>query len=50
VDDDRKVGEYRKTTLLRDYYTLSYDDAAYGTMDWRLFAAMAVALDALQSR
>jgi uncharacterized protein YxjI len=50
VDGGQKVGEYRKTTLLRDYYTLSYDDAAYGTMDWRLFAAMAVALDALQSR
>ena len=50
TNSGQKVGEYRKTTLLRDYYTLSYDDTAYDAMDWRLFAAMAVALDALQSR
>lgn len=50
ADSGEHLGEYRKTTLLRDYYTLSYDDVAYDAMDWRVFAAMAVALDALQSR
>lgn len=50
VESGEELGEYRKTTLLRDYYTLSYDDGAYSAMDWRVFAAMAVALDALQSR
>ncbi len=44
------VGKYQKTTLLRDHYVLSVDDAAYSAIDWRTYAAMAVALDALQSR
>lgn len=50
VASEEKMGEYRKTTLLRDHYLLSYDDAAFGALDWRVFASMAVALDALQSR
>jgi len=44
------VGKYQKTTLFRDHYTLSMNDAAYESQDWRVLAAMAVALDALQSR
>ncbi len=44
------VGKYQKTTLLRDHYVLSMDDEHYTSEDWRVFAAMAVALDALQSR
>lgn len=44
------VGKYQKTALLRDHYTLYMKDEAYEIEDWRLFAAIAVALDALQSR
>lgn len=44
------VGRYQKTTLFRDHYTLSMEDDAYSREDWRVLAAMAVALDALQSR
>lgn len=44
------VGKYQKTTLFRDHYTLSIADEDYAKQDWRVFAAMAVALDALQSR
>jgi uncharacterized protein YxjI len=44
------VGRYEKTTLIRDRYTLSMADAAYQAQDWRVLAAMSVALDALQSR
>ena len=44
------VGRYEKTTLFRDHYTLSLTDDAYGASDWRVLAAMGVALDALQSR
>lgn len=43
-------GKYVKTTLLRDHYRLEMTDKAYQSADWRVFAAMAVALDALQSR
>ncbi len=45
-----EVGRYQKTTLFRDHYLLSMDDEAYGKEDWRVLAAMAVGLDALQSR
>jgi len=44
------VGTYRKTTLFRDHYELSVDEAAWNGTDWRVFAAVSVALDALQSR
>lgn len=44
------VGEYRKTTLFRDHYQLSTTDEAFGKLDWRVFAALGVGLDALQSR
>lgn len=48
--DGSEVGMYRKVTLFRDHYLLSVTDEAYAQQDWRTFAAMAVGLDALQSR
>ncbi len=45
-----EVGTYRKTTLFRDHYLLETDDSAWSRADWRVMAAMSVALDALQSR
>lgn len=48
--DEIEVGQYKKTTLFRDYYSLSMTDDAWSKLDWRVFAAMGVALDALQSR
>lgn len=46
----QEVGRYQKTTLFRDHYKLFLTEAAYAEEDWRVLAAMAVALDALQSR
>lgn len=46
----RLVGKYQKTTLFRDHYLLSMTDEAYASEDWRTYAALAVGLDALQSR
>jgi hypothetical protein len=48
--NDSVVGEYRKVTLFRDHYSLSMTDEANKKVDWRVLAAMGVALDALQSR
>jgi hypothetical protein len=45
-----EVGQYRKTTLFRDHYELLMDDSGWSRVDWRVMAAMSVALDALQSR
>jgi uncharacterized protein YxjI len=50
AETSQEVGKYQKTTLFRDHYTLSMTDEAYSHEDWRVLAAMAVALDALQSR
>ena len=50
TQSNNQVGRYQKTTLFRDHYLLSMDDAAYAEQDWRVLAAMAVGLDALQSR
>ncbi len=47
---DDSHGIYIKTTLFRDHYRLDMDDETYSSHDWRVLAAMAVALDALQSR
>lgn len=47
---NEEVGKYQKTTLFRDHYLLSMTDDVYDAQDWRVMAAMAVALDALQSR
>lgn len=46
----QEVGKYQKTTLFRDHYLLSLDDDVHAAHDWRVLVAMAVALDALQSR
>lgn len=43
-------GMYIKTTLFRDHYRLDMDDETWAAYDWRVLAAMAVGLDALQSR
>ncbi len=50
VATGQEVGRYRKTTLLRDHYVLEFDDATWNRLDWRVYAAVGVALDALQSR
>lgn len=50
ISSQQVVGKYEKTTLLRDHYTLSLTDDAHARLDWRIYAAMGVALDALQSR
>lgn len=47
---ENEVGTYQKTTLFRDHYLLSMTDEAYQAEDWRVYAAVAVALDAMQSR
>lgn len=46
----KQVGSYTKTTLFRDHYVLQTDDELWARVDWRVLAAMSVALDALQSR
>ena len=48
--NNQEVGTYTKTTLFRDRYRLEMTDDIYDQTDWRLLSAMAVALDALQSR
>ena len=45
-----EVGMYRKTTLFRDHYLLSTTDGSFSKLDWRVYAAFGVGLDALQSR
>ena len=50
IDSREAIGKYQKTTLFRDHYTLHMTDEAYTSCDWRVLAAMGVALDALQSR
>ena len=50
ISSQQVVGKYEKTTLLRDHYSLSLTDDAYARLDWRIYAAIGVALDALQSR
>ncbi len=45
-----EVGRYEKITLFRDHYRFSADDSLVESVDWRVLAAVAVALDALQSR
>lgn len=44
------VGKYEKTTLFYDRYKFSMTDEAYAKLPWQAYAAMGVALDALQSR
>ncbi len=47
---DQVRGTYIKTTLFRDHYVLNMDDEIWSAHDWRVTSALAVALDALQSR
>ncbi|MEN9710037.1 MAG: hypothetical protein RL441_29 [Actinomycetota bacterium] len=44
------VGRYAKVAVIRDRYSMSVNDEAWASVDSRLMMAMAVALDALQSR
>lgn len=44
------IGYYKKTKRFRDHYELNMTNEAYASQDWRIWAAMAVGLDALQSR
>jgi uncharacterized protein YxjI len=48
--DDQVVGSYSKTTTLLDHYELSVTDPAAAQLDWRVFVAIGIMLDALQSR
>lgn len=50
IASGQEVGQYAKTTLFRDHYRLNTTDDAWVKLDWRVYAAMGVALDALQSR
>lgn len=52
IKTGEEVGRYKKVTLFRDHYALHMTDEAFenADYDWQLFAAMGVALDALQSR
>jgi uncharacterized protein YxjI len=40
----------KNTTLIRDHYLLSVEGKSFEQLDWRVWAAQCVALDALQSR
>ena len=50
VSTNQETGQYKKTKLFRDHYSLSMTDESFARVDWRVIAAMGVALDALQSR
>lgn len=50
INSGEVVGMYRKTTTFRDKYQLQMTDEAYDSIDWRVYGAFCVALDALQSR
>lgn len=50
ISSSTVVGTYAKLTMFRDHYSFNMTDDAYARVDWRVFAAMGVALDALQSR
>jgi uncharacterized protein YxjI len=48
--DDKVVGEYIKTTTLRDHYALYLEEDYLNKLDERAWMVMAVLLDAMQSR
>jgi hypothetical protein len=50
IQTSQEIGQYKKTTLFRDHYQLAMTDEAWNKLDSRVYAAMGVALDALQSR
>lgn len=47
---NQEVGAHQKLTLFYDHYLMKLDDQAVASVDWRVWAAMGVGLDALQSR
>ncbi len=47
---NRVKASYDKTTTFKDHYRLEIQDDADAELDWRVFVAMGVMLDALQSR
>lgn len=48
--DGNEHGKYSKTKLFRDHYQLASSEQLDKSVDWRVLASVAVALDALQSR
>lgn len=50
VSTQNKVGTYTKSTLFRDTYRLNMTDETWSKLDWRVYTAMCVPLDMLQSR
>jgi hypothetical protein len=50
AESKQPVGKFQKLTIFRDTYKFLLDDEHYAALDWRVYAAMCVALDALQSR
>ncbi|MEY3408102.1 MAG: hypothetical protein RL038_1163 [Actinomycetota bacterium] len=46
----QKVGRFAKTAVVRDRYLMSLEDEAWEKLDARVFMAIGVGLDALQSR
>jgi hypothetical protein len=48
--EGQEKGEYYKITRFRDHYILSLDDETFAQHAWQVYAALAVGLDALQSR
>lgn len=44
------VATYDKTTTFRDHYRLALQDEAAATADWRVYVALGILMDALQSR
>lgn len=50
ISTSKNRGMYKKTTIFRDHYSLETDDKLWEDIDWRVLAAVSIALDALQSR
>jgi uncharacterized protein YxjI len=50
LENDEQVGYFKKLSTVKDQYLLLTDDENYKKLDWRVYAALAVGLDALQSR
>lgn len=46
----QKIGLFEKQSIFKDHYVLSAEDKTYQELDWRVWACLGVALDALQSR
>lgn len=46
----KRIASFQKVTLFRDQYSLEIDESQGDATDWRIFVALGVMLDALQSR